>query len=397
MKTLIKNVRIVDCEKDFVGDLLIENGKIVDYGSQLDVIGDLIILGEDMVLMPSFVDLHAHFREPGFTEKETIESGSRAALKGGFTLVNIMGNTKPICSSMEVFNQVMDQSRDLDLIDIHQVVSVTKDFDGLDISHLDSLTNQVKCISDDGYGVMSNITMYKAMEKALEKDLLIMSHAEDMDLTKIDYRISENIMTARDIYLSEVTGARLHMSHVSTKEAIDMVRIGKAKGVKVTCEVTPHHISLYDRDYKVNPPIRKREDIEELIRGIKDGTVDAIATDHAPHTKEDKEEGAPGMSGIEVAFPISYTTLVAGNHIDLKKLSEIMSAKPAEILGYKKGRIEVGYDGDVVLVNLNNEIEIDGEKFISKGKNTPYNGMRFKGELIYTIKAGKIKYQKEDK
>lgn len=393
MNLLIKRTRIVDEEKDFIGDIYIENGKIKDYGENLDY-SCKSISGQDMVVMPAFIDLHVHFRQPGFTQKEDLYSGGLAALRGGYTLVNTMANTKPVSSSMEVVEYVLNKARENNLVDIHQTVSITKDFDGKTLDHLDIIDNRVKFISDDGKGVKSNLVMYNAMLKAKEKGVTIMAHAEDEDLTPIDYRISENIETIRDIYLSKVTQARLHISHVSTKEAIEEIRRGKKEGVKLTCEVTPHHISLWDNDYRVNPPIREKADVESIIEAIIDGTVDAIATDHAPHTKEDKAKGSPGLSGIETSFSVVYTSLVKSGKIDLKRLSKIMSGNPGRIFRVKKGRIENGYDGDLVLLDLNKEIIIDGEKFVSKGKNTPFNGMKFNGEVVMTIKNGEVKYNK---
>lgn len=394
MKLLIKNSRIIDEEMDFVGDLYIEDGKIVKWGVDLNYECETID-GSDLVLMPAFIDLHVHFREPGYTHKEDLETGGQAALKGGFTFVNLMGNTNPICSSMETVNYVLNRAKQLNLVDIHQCVSITKDFDGKTLDHLDKLDNRVKIITDDGMGINSNIVMYNAMVKAKEKDLTIMTHAEDKDLTPIDYRISENIITIRDIYLSKTTGTKLHLAHVSTKEAIEEIRKAKSEGVNVTCEVTPHHISLWDNDYKVNPPIRSKEDVDEIISGIIDGTVDTIATDHAPHTQEDKEKGSPGLSGLETSFSLTYTTLVKTNKISLNKLSKIMSANGARIMDINKGKIKVGYDADLVLLDLNKRLIIDSNTFVSKGKNTPFNGIEVFGEVVMTLKDGLVKYKRK--
>lgn len=395
MDVLIKAARIVDEAKDFIGDLYIKDGIIEDYDENLQY-DCKIINGQGLVLMPAFIDLHVHFREPGYTHKEDLNTGGMAALKGGYSLVNLMGNTNPICSSLEIVNYVLNRAAELDLVDVHQTVSITKNFDGKTLEHLDTLDDRVKFISDDGKGVKSNIVMYNAMLKAKEKNLTILTHAEDDDLTPIDYRVSENIITFRDLYLSKVTGARLHLCHVSTKEAIDEIRRAKSEGVNVSCEVTPHHIALWDNGFKVNPPIRDKVDTEALIQGIVDGTVDTISTDHAPHTKEDKLNGAPGLSGIETAFSVSYTTLVKNGYIDLKKFSQITSANAGRIMDVNKGRIEKGYDADVVLVDIDKEITVDGEKFVSKGKITPFNGMKFYGEVAMTLKNGKIKYINKD-
>lgn len=238
--------------------------------------------------------------------------------------------------------------------------------------------------------------MMKAMEKAKENNWIVMSHAEDKTFSKIDMRIAEDLMTIRDLYLAKVTGARLHMAHVSTVEAIDAIRRTKSEGANVTCEVTPHHIGLTTEisNYRVNPPIREQEDVNAIVAGIKDGTVDCIGTDHAPHTEEDKQKGAPGMVGLETAFSICYTELVKNHGVSINKLSELMSKNPANILGMNKGTITVGKEGDLVLVDLNKEVVIDKETFLSKGKNTPFQGREYYGEVITTIKAGKVIYSK---
>lgn len=394
MELLLKSARIVDQSQDFLGDLYIKDGKIQDIGENLSYNCQILDCSK-LVLMPAFIDIHAHFRDPGYTHKEDLRSGSLAALKGGYSYVNLMGNTNPICSNMEVVDYVLDKARILDLIDIHQCVSVTRDFDGEDISHLDFIDNsKVKVISDDGKGIKSNITMYRAMLKAKTKNFLLLIHAEDEDLTPIDYRISENIISLRDIYLSEVTNTSLHLTHVSTKEVIDAIREGKKKNNQLTCDVTPHHLALWNHDYRVNPPIREKEDVDAIIQGIIDGTVDAIGTDHAPHTKEDKGAGSPGLVGLETAFSVSHSSLVKAGYIDLKKLSMIMSSNPAKIMGINKGRIEVGYDADLVLVDIDKRIIVDSNTFQSKGKNTPFDGMEFFGQVEMTIRNGHIKYMK---
>ncbi len=392
MEILIKNARLIDPELDEILDIYIKDGLIDEIGENL-VKDCKVVNGEGLLAMPSFIDLHAHFREPGWEYKENIETGSKAALRGGYTGVNAMANTNPIASKMETIDYVLNRSKELDLIDLHQTASLTYEFDGKTLDHIDRLDREkVKFLSDDGMGVVSNKVVYDAMIKAKERDFTIMTHAEDMELTPIDYRISENIITFRDIYLSEVTEAKLHMSHVSTKEAIESIRQAKKKGVKVTCEVTPHHIALWNLDYRVNPPIREREDAISIIEGIKDGTVDAIATDHAPHTEDDKKKGAPGMSGIETSFSICYTKLVKDGHINLQKLVSIMSTNPAKIMGVNKGKLKPGYQGDITLVDINKNIIINREKFLSKGKNTPFHGKEFTGDIVATIYKGRLKY-----
>jgi dihydroorotase len=396
MELLIKGAHLIDGHHAFNRDIYIENGRIGEIGENLEHDCKWVD-AKGLVLLPAFVDIHAHFRDPGFTHKEDLMTGGMAALKGGYSFVNLMGNTDPVCSNMGTINYVRDKARDLDLVEVHQCASITENLDGISLGHLDDLDEDVRMITDDGKGVTSPLTMYRAMEKAKEKGMILMAHAEEMDLTEVDYRLSENLETVRDIYLAKHTGARLHLTHVSTREAMEEIRRSKAGGsVNISCDVTPHHISLWDDGYRVNPPIRGKEDVEALIEGIKDGTVDAIGTDHAPHTPEDKEKGSPGISGIETAFQICYTHLVKAGHIHMGQLVGVMSEKPARILGLNKGRLEKGYDGDLVLVDLEKETVIDSSKFVSKGKNTPFSGMKVYGEVLMTIRGGSIKYMSKE-
>lgn len=395
-KILFKNAKVVDEDKDIIQDVLVEGSKILKVSENIIDDKAKTIDCNNLTLMPSFVDLHSHFREPGYEYKETLETGSKAAVKGGYTYVNLMGNTNPIASSMKEVDYVLDKIKEIGLINAHQVVSVTKNFDGKTLSHLDDIDeNKVKFISDDGRGVISNITSYNSMLIAKKHNFTIMTHAEDMNLTPIDYRISENIITFRDLYLCQVTGARLHLSHVSTKEAIKAIRLAKTNNVNVTAEVTPHHVMLYDNDFRVNPPIRKKEDTEEIIRGIKDGTVDVISGDHAPHSKEDKEKGSPGLPSLETGFAVIYTALVRKNHITLSKLSQIMTANGYRIIGdkYKDyGKIKEGYNADLALIDTEKEWTVRGEDFVSKGKVTPFEGMKLYGKVLMTFKDGKVVY-----
>lgn len=396
MDLLIKNANMIDAYESFFGDILIIDGIITEIGKDINKEGIDIIDAKGLTLMPSFIDTHAHFRDPGLTYKEDMESGSRAAAKGGYTGVCLMGNTNPICSTKEVVEYVRNKAKEVGLIDVHQCVSITENFGGKSIEHLNAFDDdkELVAITDDGVGVMDSSIMMKAMEKAKENNWIVMSHAEDKTFSKIDMRIAEDLMTIRDLYLAKATKARLHMAHVSTVESIEAIRRAKKEGANVTCEVTPHHIGLTteESNYRVNPPIREKADVNSIIEGIKDGTVDCIGTDHAPHTEEDKAKGAPGMVGLETAFSICYTELVRKNGISVNKLSELMSRNPAKILGMNKGSITIGKDGDLVLVDLNKEVVIDKEKFASKGKNTPFHGRKYFGEVIMTIKGGKLIY-----
>lgn len=398
MDLLIKNVRIVDWTHDLQGDIYIKDGLIYQIGKEINADCN-IINGEGMVLLPSFVDLHSHFRDPGYEYKEDIYTGCQAAVKGGYTAVNLMANTKPVCSNMDIVNYVLEKGRRLGIVDLHQTVSITKDFNGRDIDHLYMLDKSVRCISDDGHGVQNGRVMLEAMKTSKELGFTILCHEEDGDFAQIDNRLSENMMTLRDIELYKTNRCRLHICHVSTKEAMQYIIAAKKSDKKqgqetlLTCEITPHHIALSNEiDYRVNPHIREKEDAEFLISAVREGYVDCIATDHAPHSAEDKKNGAPGMSGLETAFSICYTKLVKENGISLCRLSEILSKRPAEILGLNKGKIDIGCDGDLVLIDINRNYTINPDEFASKGKNTPFNGMNVYGKVIKTIKGGKIVY-----
>jgi len=394
MELLIKNARIIDVTQDFLGDIYIKSGLIEEIGKEIKKDNIEVFDCKGKVLMPAFIDTHAHFRDPGLTWKEDIETGSRAALKGGYTGVCLMANTNPICSSREILEYVRNKSKELNLIDIHQCLSVTKNFDGITLSHLEELAddNEIKAISDDGVGVSNSNTMLEAMKIAEKNNWVIMSHAESSEFSKVDMRIAENMMTLRDVELAKLTKVRLHMCHVSTKEAIKYIIDGKMSGANITLEITPHHIGLTRdiNDYRVNPPIREKEDVDTIIEAIKLGMVDTIGTDHAPHTEEEKKKGSPGMVGIETAFSICYTKLVKENNISLNKLSELMSYNPAKLLDMNKGKISVGIDGDFVLIDTDKKVKINPKEFASKGRNTPFDGMEFYGEVLATIKGGVI-------
>lgn len=394
MEKYIINVRIIDKNRDEFADVAIKDGKISGIGDFKD--RDNVTDGKNLVLMPAFVDLHVHFRDPGFTYKEDLKSGSLSALKGGYTAVNLMGNTKPVCDNMDIYSDIMKRGKELDLVDINQVIAVTENLEGKILTDMDNFDKSVKYLSDDGKGVVSTKVMYNALIKAKKNNLGIMVHAEDMDISSFDYRAAEDVMTIRDVYLAKITGTHVHFSHVSTADSLKAIIQGKQEGVNVTCEVTPHHISLFDMDYKVHPPIRSRKDVEYLIQGIKDGYVDAIATDHAPHTAEEKAKGSPGLVGLETAFCVSYTSLVRNNGLNLKDLSKVMSFNGAKLLKLNKGLIEVGYDADLVLLDLDKKIKVNADEFVSKSKNTPFNDKEFFGEVVWTMKSGNIKYQRRE-
>ncbi|MDM0949223.1 dihydroorotase [Clostridium perfringens] len=398
MNLLIKNVNLIDESNNFFGDIYIEKGLIKELGTELNKECETLD-GKGLVLMPAFIDTHAHFRDPGFEYKEDIESGSKAAVRGGYTTVTLMPNTKPVCSSKKVLDYVVNKGKEVGLVDLYQTVSITKNLSGEEINHLREFEGNpnVKAITDDGKGVSDSKIMMEAMKIAKENNWIVMSHAESPEFSKVDMRLAENMMTWRDITLAKFVDCRLHMSHVSTKEAMKYIIEGKNDGVKVTCEITPHHLALNNKisNYRVNPPIREEEDVNFLIKAIKMNYVDCIGTDHAPHSKEDKEKGAPGMIGIEQAFSICYTKLVKENHISLNKLSQLMSGNAAKLLNINKGKLQPGFLGDLVLIDLNKKIIFKEEDIVSRSKNTPFNGMEFYGDVVVTIKNGKIVYKGE--
>jgi len=390
MNLLIKNANIIDYNKNFIGDILIKDGFIEKIEKNIEIYCDEIIDLKEKIIMPGFIDLHSHFRDPGFPEKETLETGINAAIKGGYTTVNLMANTKPVCDNMDTIKYILKKAEEINKIDIYQTVSATKNLEGKDCSHLNNIIHpKVKFISDDGKGIESDEVLIEIFKKSKEKDMLLISHAEYSEIFKTDTREAENKMTFRDIDIAEKTNSKIHIAHVSTKEAIEYIIKAKNKNVKVTCEIMPHHISLTgEKIYRVNPPIREKEDINTIIEAIKNDYVDIIATDHAPHTFEDKKNGAPGISGIETSFSVCYTYLVKSNHISLSKLSQLMSQRPAEILKEKKGKIEKGYIADLIIVDIEEKYILKEEDIISKGKNTPFIGFELFGKVKTVIKNG---------
>ena len=330
--------------------------------------------------------------------EEDIETGSRAAAAGGYTFVNLMPNTKPVCSSAAQAAMVEQKAAEVGLCDVNQTVSITEDFDGKTIDHLKTLPASVKFITEDGHGVQDNATMARAFAICTQRDITVMSHAEDMEISPWDYRLAEDIETVRNCWLSEYYQTRLHMCHVSTRGAIEAIQMAKLRGAPVTCEVTPHHLWFTNDtcDYRVNPPIRTADDVQALIDAIRSGVVDAIATDHAPHSEEDKLKGMAGMVGSETAFGVCYTKLCKEEGLPLELLSHLMSTRPAEILGLAKGQLEPGYDADFVLVDLDTPYTVDKNKLHSKSHNCPFDGAQLYGRVCATVKGGELTYQAEE-
>ena len=389
---LIKNAKLSDGTQV---DVLIRNGKIAGLMQDMPAHGEEVIDAAGRTLLPGFIDLHCHWRTPGFEYKEDIATGSAAAAAGGYTFVNLMPNTKPVCSSAAQAHAVMDEAERLGICGANQTISITENFDGHTLDHLKSLPEDLRFITEDGKGVQNNQVMAKAFAICAQRDLVLMSHAEDMEISKWDYRLAENIETVRNLHLSEYYGTRLHMCHVSTKEAVAAIGDAKRRGVPVTCEVTPHHLWFADTDYRVNPPIRQAEDVEALVEAIRTGVVDAIATDHAPHSPEDKANGAAGMIGLETAFGVCYTKLCREKGLDLYYLEALMSRFPAAILGLAgKGAIQVGMDADLTLVELDTPYVVDAAAMHSKSHNTPFDGVTLYGRVDLTVRGGRVTYQR---
>ena len=393
MKQIFKNCYVFNDINISKEPVYVEDGIIVEAFDQSEA--DEIIDCENLALMPSFVDMHVHFRDPGFTYKEDLETGSHSALAGGYTSVLLMGNTNPTVSSPDIYNDIIKRGKDLDLIDIEQVYTITENFDGKTLDHLDSMPDSVKYISDDGHGVNDDMVMYKAMKKAKDLGVIMTLHEEVARVSNVDYEIAEDAMTLRDCYYAYKLDCPVHFSHVSTKGAITAIKYFKDLGAPITCEVTPHHLLLANKgreEVKVNPPIRTNEDRLTLIEMIKNGTVDAISTDHAPHSKEDKEKGAPGFIGIETAFSTCYEVLVKSGEISLNDLIKIMATNPAKLLGLNKGKIEPGYEADFTLIDLDESYIYKEEDIKSKAKNSLLINQKLFGKVKKVYKKGVLKY-----
>jgi dihydroorotase len=325
--------------------------------------------------MPAFVDLHAHFRDPGFTEKECLETACRAASAGGYGTVVCMANTKPVTDTVEKARAIKARSDALGIIDLYPALSLTRNMEGRELSEITNAVPKdvVRLLSEDGKDVSDDALFLKAMQQAAKMGLPVSLHC---DLG------GEDAATKRAIELGKQTRCHVHIAHVSTRESVRLVREAKLAGANVTCEATPHHIALTERDAarlgnatfgKVAPPLRTEIDRQAVIEGLLDGTIDAIATDHAPHTADDKAHGSPGFIGLETAFAVCYTVLVRSGFMDLQRLSALMSARPAHILGFTdRGRIEAGYRADFALVDTDTEWTVDTAKFESRGKNSPF-------------------------
>lgn len=420
MKLLVKNGTVVTEKGEIKADLLVENGKIAKIASKIEENCKAIDASGKHVLA-GLIDMHVHLREPGFEGKEDIESGSKAAVKGGVTQVCCMPNTNPVCDNAVVASYIKHRAQEVNLCKIHPIGAITKGQQGESLSDIGKMKSAgVVALSDDGKSVDNSLIMRLAMEYAADFGLRCLCHCEDKSLVdggvvnegynstltglKGSPRAAEDIMIARDIALSESLGIPVHICHVSTYSGVEIIRNAKARGVKVTAETCPHYFILtddiitdYDTDTKVNPPVREEKDKNAIIAGLKDGTLDCIVTDHAPHSLKDKQVeynlAAFGISGIETSFALSYTYLVKSGVMSLCELMDRMSSSPAKILGLEGGTIEEGAPADLVIADLAEKYVIDPAKFLSKGKNTPFKGFEVYGAIKYTLVDGAIKYK----
>lgn len=422
MKTLICGGEVVLPQGVKRADLLLEGKKIVKIAENIRREADYkVIDAKGKTVLAGIIDIHVHLREPGFEGKEDIESGSKAAVAGGVTQVCCMPNTDPVCDNAVVVKYILSRAAEVNLCKVKPIGAITKGEKGEALAEIGKMAQAgAVAVSDDGRSVMNSLIMRLGMEYASGFNLKCLCHCEDINLVdggvvnegknstltglKSSPRAAEDIMIARDISLAESLGVPVHICHVSTYSGVDIIRSAKKRGVKVTAETCPHYFILtddiitdFDTFTKVNPPVREEKDRLAIIEGLKDGTLDCIVTDHAPHAKKDKEVeynlAAFGMSGIETSFALSYTYLVKSGIMSLSELSRLMSANPAKTLGLEGGEIAEGAVADLAIVDLKAKYTIDGNKFISKGKNTPFNGYEVYGKVCCTLVDGEVKYE----
>lgn len=417
---LLKNGHVVDPAQNLNGkaDILLEGDKIVAVGPELAADGAQIVDLTGRVVMPGFVDMHVHLREPGREDKETIATGCQAAIHGGFTSIACMPNTTPVADNEAVVEAVLYKAYKVNLADVYPIACITKGQKGEELTEM-LLLHQAGAVafSDDGRTVQNSSVLRRAMDYSKALDGLLISHCEDEDLlgsgvvnegiVSTELGLAgipnevEDLIIARDLMLAKLTGCRLHIAHVSTAGGVALIAKAKAEGVRVTAEATPHHLCLteeavrgYDTNTKVNPPLRTEADRAALFAGLKAGIIDCVSTDHAPHTIQEKEVeymyAANGISGLETAVPLIWTDFVTTGQLTLEELALKMSKRPAEILGIDKGTLEPGRMADIVIINPEQEKMVDPAQFYSKGKNTPFVGRMLKGWPEMVIKGGRI-------
>jgi dihydroorotase len=421
-RLLIKGGRVVDpaVGLDDDRDVLLAEGIVQDVGKRLAARGAEVVDAAGLLVCPGFIDVHTHLREPGREDKETIATGTRAAAAGGYTAVCAMPNTEPVNDTAGVTRLILERARDAAAVRVYPIGAITRGSRGEDLAEYGDLRDAgCVAVSDDGRPVASARMMRRALEYAQAFDLPVIDHCEEPTLfqgasmnegpvsTLLGLRgapgAAEAIAVERDVLLAELTGGRLHIAHISAAASVDAVRRGKARGVRVTAEVTPHHLLLtdeevrkseYDTATKMNPPLRSEADRQAVLKGLQDGTIDCIATDHAPHTVDDKkvefDQAAFGIVGLETAVGLCLDRLVAAGVIDLRRLVQLLSAGPAASLGLPGGTLAPGAPGDVTVLDPGRKWRVDPERFASKGRNTPFGGWALSGAPALTIVEGRV-------
>lgn len=425
MSILIKNGRVIDpdTKRDGKFDVLIDDGKIKKVDGQIEETADEVIDAEGCYIMPGLIDMHVHLRDPGLTYKESVETGAKAAARGGITTVVAMPNTKPVTDDRDRVGYVMHKAEMVAPIHVLQTGTVTKGMAGKEVTDIAGMVQAgAPAITEDGKTVMDSGVYRDAMKIAKKVGIPVLAHCEDINLVQggvvnADANMEamglkgisnavEDIIVARDIMLAAETGVHLHLCHCSTKGSVEMVKQAKAAGVSVSAEVCPHHFTLStddmkepDANFKMNPPLRTKEDVEALREGLKADIMEVISTDHAPHSAEEKRkpiETAPfGIVGLETSVALTITELVEPGILTPMQMAEKMSYNPAKILGIDRGSLAEGKPADVTVIDPAAEYAIDASKFVSKGKNTPFDGRKVKGRVMATICDGKIVYQYE--
>lgn len=425
MKILIKNGRVIDAKNriDEVLDVLIDGDKVAAMSHNIGEEDCEIIDAAGCYVMPGLIDLHVHLRDPGFTYKENLETGAKAAARGGVTTICPMPNTRPATDNPGIVREIVSRAKTESCVNILPVGAVTVGQKGDTVTDIEGMVREGICgISEDGKSVMNSNVYREAMRIAKRCNIPVMAHCEDINLVNggvmnMDGKAEqlglkgisnavEDIIVSRDILLAKETGVRLHLCHCSTRDSVRMIQEAKADGLPVTGEVCPHHFILStddiqenDGNYKMNPPLRSREDVEALREGLASGIMDVISTDHAPHSAEEKKgsmaKAAFGIVGLETSAALTYTELVDTGLLTIMQMAEKMSYNPARILGLtEKGSVSEGKIADLVIFDTGREYKIDAEQFASKGRNTPFNGYPVKGEVVCTIVDGKVVYER---